>query len=427
MEEKDFDSLVRSTMAEGTESVPAGMWDALQGRLPASPAKKKTPVIVWFGRVLAPVAVAAAVTLAIVLPKRHAEGDIVKIIDQGVSQGIVADIPSTLEEDSHSTVEEISSEQVTGSKSLPARAEITRVLASVDKAASVPEQMAEAPADVFESFSEDSSVQAALPDEPSQSQSVETSPDKPSDKETAVERSLETEEFDYVDDEREKERSHRVKASITAFGDATSNTGKTTTKNLSVPSRHYSSAAPKFNAVTQTGESAYAIPLSFGVGTKINLTPRWALGVGVNYTLLSRTFAGNYREIDSDDQVHTTVYSSIHNRQAYIGVPLEAYFSIVKNNFVDFYTYAGGTAEHCVDNRYVMQGATGKKVSKDPLGGFQFSVNAGIGVEFIVADRVGFYLDPSVRYYFKGNHPESIRVKQPLTVGVEAGMRIRVR
>lgn len=422
MEEKDFDLLVRSTMAEGAESVPAGMWDALQGRLPASPAKKKTPVVVWFGRILAPVAVAAAVTMAIVLPKRHVEGEIVKIVESGPQQGIVADIPPVTEAEPQVAMTEISSEQAHGSESLPARQEITLISASVDSQVTEDGQVTEGNhVPVDSQVTEDNRTSV----EEQQTEAPVT--DTPSDRETVVECSLETEDFDYVDDERGKERRHRIKASITAFGDATSNTGKTTTRNLSVPSRRYSSATPKFNAVTQTGESAYAIPLSFGVGTKINLTPRWALGVGVNYTLLSRTFAGNYREIDNDDQIHTTVYSSIHNRQSYIGVPLDAYFSIIKNNFVDFYTYAGGAAEHCVDNRYVMQGATGKKVSKDPLGGFQFSVNAGIGVEFIVADRVGFYLDPSVRYYFKGNHPESIRVKQPLTVGVEAGMRIRVR
>lgn len=429
MEDNKFDSLVKSMMAAGTEQVPEGMWDALQGSLPA--AKKRTPIIIWIGGILAPVAVAAALALAFILPSRQGKDDVVRIIENGrpavaeVSQVQSEVVPHEGEQPSSEAEMDYSSDRFAGARMYD-RKEIG------ESVAGGLEERTECPEIDQEMFVSEQDTPAQERDEVVSRQNGSRQDAEVAERgEEASERESDafvgTDRFDYEDNGSDDRAKSRVRASLTAYGDAVSNTGKSFAKTASGPMKqHTAPSTPVFNAVTETSESSYSIPVSFGVGTKIGLAPRWSIGVGVNYTLLSRTFAGNYREIDEDENIHTTTYSSIHNRQSYIGVPVNAYFSIIKNNFVDFYTYAGGTVEHCVANKYVMSGSAGKKLSKDALGGFQFSADAGLGVEFIVKDRVGFYLDPSVRYYFKGNHPKSIRTQQPLSVGFEAGMRIKI-
>ena len=123
----------------------------------------------------------------------------------------------------------------------------------------------------------------------------------------------------------------------------------------------------------------------------------------------------------SDEYTETKIRNSV----SYIGIPVNAYFSIIKTNIVDFYTYAGGSVEKCVANVYRMQNPVA--TYKESVNGFQFSVGAGLGVEFVVADILGIYADPSVRYYFKNSsQPKSIRTENPVSFGFEIGLRIRL-
>ena len=54
----------------------------------------------------------------------------------------------------------------------------------------------------------------------------------------------------------------------------------------------------------------------------------------------------------------------------------------------------------------------------------QWSVAAGLGVEFRITPRVGIYMDPNVRYYFDAaQQPRSLRTIQPLRFDMEVGVR----
>ena len=178
----------------------------------------------------------------------------------------------------------------------------------------------------------------------------------------------------------------------------------------------------------ETGEegSRYGIPLSFGAGIKLIFTPKWSMSVGLNYTFLSRTFDGIYVDAEQTP-ARISLYEDIRNVQNYIGIPVNFYYSIVSKDFIDFYTYAGGTAEYCLTNRYSAENEDGPLYFKDKAGSMQFSANIGIGVEFNITDYMGIYIDPSLRYYFRNsNAPKSIRTAQPLMLGFEAGLRFRL-
>jgi hypothetical protein len=55
--------------------------------------------------------------------------------------------------------------------------------------------------------------------------------------------------------------------------------------------------------------------------------------------------------------------------------------------------------------------------------GLQLAAGLGLGIEFRLGEHLGLYVDPSLRYYFEGNQPRSIRTQQPLMMGLELGMR----
>ena len=53
----------------------------------------------------------------------------------------------------------------------------------------------------------------------------------------------------------------------------------------------------------------------------------------------------------------------------------------------------------------------------------QFSVGAGLGVEFMLSNHLGLYLDPGFNYYFPCNQPRSIRTEKPLMLNFDVGLR----
>ena len=121
----------------------------------------------------------------------------------------------------------------------------------------------------------------------------------------------------------------------------------------------------------------------------------------------------------------SSVSSDIRNTQHYIGIPVNVYYDILGGDNVNFYAYAGGTVEKCVTNHYQIQ-STPVINHKESVKGVQLSVDAGIGVEFMLGNHVGLYLDPSLRYYFHCGQPASIRSAQPLTLGFELGLRFNL-
>lgn len=160
--------------------------------------------------------------------------------------------------------------------------------------------------------------------------------------------------------------------------------------------------------------STYGIPLSIGAGIRFEIAPKWSIGAGLNYTFLPRKFAGSYNGQPSD----------IRNTQHYVGVPVNVFYDIVSNRTIDFYAYAGGTAEMCVADRYEILSTS--SMHKGNPKGVQLSANLGIGVEFHIGRHLGLYIDPSVRYYFDNGLPKNIRTVQPFMPGFEVGARFRL-
>ena len=140
--------------------------------------------------------------------------------------------------------------------------------------------------------------------------------------------------------------------------------------------------------------------------------------------MLTRKFYGNYISVGESGAIQKDISSDIRESQHYIGIPLNLYYEILNKNSINLYAYAGGAAEKCVADRFLVLGTDISHTEK--VKGLQLSANLGMGVEFMLGRHLGIYLDPSIRYFFDNNQPRSIRTAQPLMFGFEIGLRAKL-
>lgn len=231
---------------------------------------------------------------------------------------------------------------------------------------------------------------------------------------------------DWPEDDGNTAGSH-IRTSIVLSGVTGTNSTRSLAKQNLMKRPTVPQARPKTGITETSTNTTYGIPLSFGAGAKVDLTERWSLGAGLNYTLLSRKFYGNYTKATPEGEVEYSQSSDIRNTQHYVGIPLNVFFNIVDNKYVSFYAYSGGTVEKCIADRYEILSATGTRMMhREQVKGVQLSAGIGIGAEFMIGRHLGIYVDPSLRYYFNNGQPKSIRTAQPLMLGFEMGIRARL-
>ena len=228
---------------------------------------------------------------------------------------------------------------------------------------------------------------------------------------------------DILEDEEPAKTGRKHRTSIVLSGVAGTNGAKSSGLSpLKKPAM--STSRPKTGVAQKSPEATYGLPVSLGAGVKIDLSNRWSIGVGANYSVLSRKFFGTYTQVDGEGIVEESISTDIRDVQQYIGIPINAFFSFVKNDYLNMYAYAGGTVERCVSDKYYILNTD--YIYNGNVKGAQLSANAGIGVEFLLGRYLGVYLDPSLRYYFDCGQPKSIRTAQPLMMGIEMGLRFRL-
>lgn len=169
------------------------------------------------------------------------------------------------------------------------------------------------------------------------------------------------------------------------------------------------------NDITETSKSDFGIPVTFGLGVRLHLNDRLAIGTGLDYSLLARTFEGVY------SKGVTPVAGDIRHTIQYVGIPLDVFYALINSQDILLYSMAGLEAEHAVSNRYSLLG-TGDSVSSK-VKGIQWSAGAGLGVEFSLGDRAGLFVEPSARYYFNCDQPKNIRTDKPFQFVLRAGLR----
>lgn len=430
-EDKEFDLKIRSILEDCREEVPDYLWESVQKRLPA---KEKRPVVIWLRRSAIAVAAAAAAAAFIFLGAdlfigtgHHAGQPMdlsadagIQVIDKAATSGDTLPSDRTILADaSHKPVSMMSEnvpQSVTQETVSQAETQVTGLQSDINEteeqsdinrmSAAIPQQSGE-------------KSTAGLNEKPEREKQTKA---EGSDTESIGDRTPSASTWDdanVLDADIDAGR-RKTPVAMTISGNAISNSTQGKSARSIAPMQ--SSGIPPANSLHEDMATSYGIPLSFGAGVKIFFNSRWALGAGINYSLLNRTLSGIYYDENSTPFSD----SDILNSQSYIGIPVNVYFSILKKDFIDLYAYAGGAVEKCVSSTYLIDAPGQTLTYREKSRGVQMSADLGIGVEFLVIDRLGIYIDPSVRYYFKSNQPKSIRTVQPLMFGFEAGLRVRL-
>ena len=385
----ESDNLMRSILSQAEEEVPAHVWEGISSELDRLDAAKKTrPVVLWFRRSAVAAAAAAAIVAGVFI-SRNESGDIVPDA-AGRSVIAVAETP----------VVDMDTEL---RRPAGLAAERSIYLADAEDDVKTAE-------DIVKEISEKKEETTAKKEEAPARKEVHTPQETWADTWTDI----------WEEDEPVKERR---RVALTFSGIAGTNSAQSNGAPLfKRPS--LSTSKPVTGVEQKSTESTYGLPVSFGAGVKFDLSERWSLGVGANYTLLARKFFGTYTLVGEDGRIQESVSSDIRNMQQYVGIPVNAFYSIVDKEFMNFYAYAGGTVEKCISDKYEILNTT--YIHRNNVSGVQVSANIGIGMEFLLGRHLGLYLDPSLRYYFDCGQPKSIRTAQPLMLGLEMGLRVRL-
>ena len=208
--------------------------------------------------------------------------------------------------------------------------------------------------------------------------------------------------------------------SLSAFGNLQ------TSQRSGIHSQYRRYGAPSRDAevgiYNESPEVSFALPFSVGLGLQFNITPRCAVGTGIRYTSLQRTFMGDYK-----GEGFYLPQTDIDNHQHWLGVPVNVYYSFVNTHRWNVHVFAGGAAEWLLDNDFLIHNSPSDIHYHLRGSSPQWSAGVGLGVEFKITPFLGIYIDPSFRYFFATERqPRSLRTIQPLRFDVEAGLRFNI-
>ncbi len=374
--ENRFDLEVRSLMENAEEDVPSRIWDGVSSALDRK--KAPVPAAVWWKRAAFAVAAAAAAAAAVFLVPRSTP-------DNTPTPGnpmVRTEVP------------------VTAAPALLSEAVSTR-----------PKIVAAAPAPAPVVVAAETAPQE-MPS-PETTETTGTKKDTKDQGQTAkVPLSFNKALFN-----KESRPKDIGRISISAGGNLQSNGSPA---KMLTGFRYARAKAPAKAGITEVSESTYGMTLSAGIGVRYNFNPKWSIGTGITYSLLSRSFTATYYDTSSPD---LSVTGKTDNFQHYIGIPLNVYYNVISRNAIKFYVWGGGSVEKGVANKFILHDSSRDIRLTERIPGVQWSAGGGLGVEFAVAPNFGIYLDPGWRYYFNCAQPNSIRTQQPFTMNFEIGIR----
>ena len=264
--------------------------------------------------------------------------------------------------------------------------------------------------------------------------------DKPQEKETIARKNnsnsknydLFAQTANLTDNKKKKTRSQGFQADIHAQGLLAyadkANKGMTVMHNYAMSSAPvYDNGEPQIEGAvyplflqkaTPDVEYNHDMPIRLGVNFRCNISPRWSITTGVNYSYLHSTYT-------VEGQAETLGDQKLH----YIGIPLTANYTVWQSNHLSLYVSAGVTAEKLLKGKRSLS-ITGNdnddnSVTEKRL---QWSTQAAAGVEYNITPYVGLYLEPGVTHHFD-NHSsvENIYKDKPWNFSLNFGFRINLK
>lgn len=410
-----FDQSLKSVMEKAQEEVPSRVWDAVSGKLDRKPRTVILKRIFTYSAIAAALVVGALVSMPL-LKDKDVSHDNIALTSQSANKPVES-IQEPTENNGNEALAMAEPTKVENKRTAISRHSATMAQSPVEASGTLSKEQSN-------TSTEDNTVESAdhsevqVPVQAQSPKSQESVTSKSSDKESQESYEDPFAKMEYED----RMASNHVKVSFVVNGQLESNGDPNNNLNLG-PLKINNPSAPTKTTLTELSESTFGVPISFGVGTRIKLSKHWAIGAGMNYSLLTRTFTGTYTKVKNDVIVRT-ITADVNNQQHFIGIPINAFYNIVNNDIINVYAFGGGTVEKCFRDHNIIKAEPKNLIYNASVKGVQLSAAAGFGVQFRIIDGLGIYVDPSLRYYFDCDQPKSIRTQQPMMFNFEAGLRI---
>lgn len=175
-----------------------------------------------------------------------------------------------------------------------------------------------------------------------------------------------------------------------------------------------------YNKGEQTREERqHFSPMRIGLAFNYEFYPRWSIESGLSYKELRSEFREGSQE-------H---YIKSYQRLQYIGLPLKLGFQAI--SFGDFSAYlnAGAVLEKCMainhrDLYYIGGTEKASESQRETNGPFQFSLEAGAGMDYKINNWLSIFAEISAGWYFDdGSSLKTIYKDSPLNLGFNLGLR----
>ena len=162
----------------------------------------------------------------------------------------------------------------------------------------------------------------------------------------------------------------------------------------------------------------HQLPISIQLTLSRQLSRQLSVETGLSYTLLQST----------NTTGSSTAYIQERQRLQYIGIPLRMGWQWYSKSSLSLYTSAGVMLEKPIHstldvNHFINDINTYSKQEKlsVPL---QWSTSVGVGIQYDITPQIGFYLEPSLQYFFNdGSSIKSYRTEHRFSITLPIGIR----
>ncbi len=162
----------------------------------------------------------------------------------------------------------------------------------------------------------------------------------------------------------------------------------------------------------------HQLPISIQLTLSRQLSRQLSVETGLSYTLLQST----------NTTGSSTAYIQERQRLQYLGIPLRMGWQWYSKSSLSLYTSAGVMLEKPIHstldvNHFINDINTYSKQEKlsVPL---QWSTSVGVGIQYDITPHIGFYLEPSLQYFFNdGSSIKSYRTEHRFSVTLPLGIR----
>ena len=161
------------------------------------------------------------------------------------------------------------------------------------------------------------------------------------------------------------------------------------------------------------------MPLTIGLMLNRKLDSHWQLGIGLRYQrMTSDMLSGN-----------TYISLSQHQKVQYLAIPVSVswYYPLGRR----FSTYLSASAavnlplRSTLESVYLMNGKEIDPTTERLHPDVQWSMGLGLGLQYDLTPNIGFFVEPSLQYYFKrSSDVKTWNTEHPLSFSFPLGLRI---